>query len=55
MSAAPWTTMTDAEKIERLQETLTTLISWLARELGTEAALALLKRLHDGWIPGDSA
>lgn len=53
MSSTPWTALSDAEKIERLQKTLSTLICWLARELGTDDALALMQRLHDGWAPGD--
>ena len=34
--------MTDQEKIERLTKTLGTLISWLSREIGVEAATELL-------------
>ncbi len=37
--------MSDAERIARLEEVLSTLIAWLHRELGTQSATELLKML----------
>lgn len=38
--------MTQEQKIERLEKTVGTLITWLRRELGDQAVLSLLKMLN---------
>lgn len=38
--------MTDKERIDRLEEVLGTLIAWLHRELGTQAAQKLIAMLE---------
>jgi len=39
------------EKIERLEQTVGTLISYLHRELGTQAAQELITKLHHTTLP----
>ena len=43
--------MTDEERIERLESVLALLITWLHRELGTQAASNLLEALTQGDKP----